>query len=78
MKRVLNCRASVSDAARMAAFHRNALHIAMAVAACLTANIRGSDTIPAPPQAKPIAIKGATIHPVSGPDIPAGTIVFEN
>src|SRR3954452_14806176 len=38
----------------------------------------GSDTMPAPPQAKPIAIKGATIHPVSGPDIPAGTIVFEN
>src|ERR1051325_3778225 len=39
---------------------------------------RGSDTIPAAPQAKPIAIKGATIHPVSGPDIPNGTIVFEN
>lgn len=39
---------------------------------------RGSDTIPAPPQAKPIAIKGATPHPVSGPDIPNGTIVFEN
>ena len=39
---------------------------------------RGSDTIPAPPQTKAVAIKGATIHPVSGPDIPAGTIVFEN
>src|SRR5437764_12919224 len=37
-----------------------------------------SDTIPAPPQTKPIAIKGATIHPVSGPDVSAGTIVFEN
>jgi len=37
-----------------------------------------SDTIPAPPQTKPIAIKGAMIHPVSGPDIPNGTIVFEN
>ncbi|HXM33369.1 MAG TPA: amidohydrolase family protein [Chthoniobacterales bacterium] len=37
----------------------------------------GSDNIPAPPQAKPIALKGATIHPVSGPDIPSGTIVFD-
>jgi imidazolonepropionase-like amidohydrolase len=38
----------------------------------------GSDTMPAPPQTKPVAIKGATIHPVSGPEIPSGTIVFEN
>ena len=36
-----------------------------------------SDNIPTPPQAKPIALKGATIHPVSGPDIPSGTIVFD-
>ena len=41
-------------------------------------NASGSDTMPAPPQTKPIAIKGATIHPVSGPEIPSGTIVFEN
>jgi len=39
---------------------------------------KASDTMPAPPQAKPIAIKGATIHPVNGADIPSGTIVFEN
>jgi imidazolonepropionase-like amidohydrolase len=45
---------------------------------CLAAKIEASDTIPAPPQTKPVAIKGATIHPVSGPDIPNGTIVFEN
>jgi imidazolonepropionase-like amidohydrolase len=44
----------------------------------LRAGARASDTIPAPPQTKPVAIKGATIHPVSGPDIPNGTIVFEN
>jgi imidazolonepropionase-like amidohydrolase len=44
----------------------------------VTATVNASDTIPAPPQAKPIAIKGAMIHPVSGPDIPSGTIVFEN
>jgi imidazolonepropionase-like amidohydrolase len=51
----------------------------LGVAALFVAAVaRASDTLPAPPQAKPIAIKGATIHPVSGPDIPSGTIVFEN
>jgi imidazolonepropionase-like amidohydrolase len=44
----------------------------------LAVNANASDTLPAPPQAKPIAIKGATIHPVSGPDIPSGIIVFDN
>src|SRR4051812_8392481 len=38
--------------------------------------ISASDNIPAPPQPRPIALKGATIHPVSGPEIPSGTIVF--
>jgi imidazolonepropionase-like amidohydrolase len=51
---------------------------AISAALSLAAIVNASDTIPAPPQAKPIAIKGATIHPVSGPDIPSGTIVFEN
>jgi imidazolonepropionase-like amidohydrolase len=60
------------------AFHRNALQLGIAAALCLAANANASDTIPAPPQVKPIAIKGATIHPVTGPDIPSGTIVFEN
>src|SRR5438477_11821188 len=45
---------------------------------CVVIAARASDTIPAPPQTKAIAIKGATIHPVSGPDIANGTIVFEN
>src|SRR5256885_13536899 len=48
------------------------------IALCLTGSMKASDTIPAPAQTKPIAIKGAMIHPVSGPDIPNGTIVFEN
>jgi imidazolonepropionase-like amidohydrolase len=43
----------------------------------LLPSIHASDNIPAPPQAKPIALKGATIHPVSGPDILSGTIVFD-
>jgi imidazolonepropionase-like amidohydrolase len=51
----------------------------LCVATLLAAAIaRASDTLPAPPQAKPIAIKGATIHPVTGAEIPSGTIVFEN
>jgi imidazolonepropionase-like amidohydrolase len=40
-------------------------------------NSHASDNIPPPPQAKPIVLKGATIHPVSGPDIPSGMIVFD-
>ncbi|MFL6590350.1 MAG: hypothetical protein ACJ8M4_09280, partial [Chthoniobacterales bacterium] len=44
----------------------------------ILAAAHGSDTMPAGPQIKPVAIKGATIHPVSGPDITSGTIVFEN
>lgn len=38
----------------------------------------GSDQIPAKPQDHPIAITGATVHPVSGPLIENGTIVLEN
>ena len=34
--------------------------------------------IPATAQTRPIALKGATIHPVSGPDISSGTIVFDH
>jgi imidazolonepropionase-like amidohydrolase len=37
-----------------------------------------SDPIPAKRQDHPIALLGATIHPVSGPEIPNGTILFDN
>ena len=47
------------------------------IALCLLTPSRASENIPARPQAKPIALKGATIHPVSGPEIPSGTIVFD-
>jgi len=57
---------------------RSALLIGIIAALFLAVGARASDTIPAPPQAKPIAIKSATIHPVSGPEIPSGTIVFDN
>ena len=33
--------------------------------------------VPAPPQQQPVALVGATIHPVSGPEIEAGTILFD-
>src|SRR5215213_5518852 len=36
-----------------------------------------SEQLPAPAQDHPIAIKGATIHPVSGPEIPNGVLVFD-
>ena len=36
-----------------------------------------SENVPAKPQLKPIALKGATIHPVSGPEIASGTILFD-
>jgi hypothetical protein len=45
-------------------------------AASLIVGAGASDIIPAPPQAQPIAIKGATIHPVSGPEIAGGVDRF--
>lgn len=36
-----------------------------------------NDQIPAKPQAHPIALIGGTIHPVSGPEIAGGTILFD-
>jgi imidazolonepropionase-like amidohydrolase len=50
----------------------------LVVVSCALRIACASDTMPAPPQSKPVAIKGATIHPVSGPEIPGSTIVFEN
>jgi imidazolonepropionase-like amidohydrolase len=37
----------------------------------------GSDQIPAKPQDHTIALTGATIHPVTGPAVEKGTIVFD-
>jgi imidazolonepropionase-like amidohydrolase len=38
---------------------------------------QASPEIPGKPQTGPIALVGGTIHPVSGPDLPGGTLVFE-
>ena len=51
---------------------------ALAMGSSVTVSLQASDIVPAPPQAKTIAIKGATIHPVSGPDIASGTVIFDN
>ena len=39
--------------------------------------LRANDELPAPPQTQPVVLRGATIHPVTGPDVPDGEIVFE-
>ncbi|HUH12099.1 MAG TPA: amidohydrolase family protein [Longimicrobiales bacterium] len=54
-----------------------ALALALVVAAAALPG--GAEAqVPAPAQAGPIALTGGTIHPVSGPAIEGGTIVFEN
>lgn len=50
--------------------------IAAIVLACLTHVALAAPEIPGAPQAKPIAIVGGTIHPVSGPAIVGGTLIF--
>ena len=37
-----------------------------------------SDQIPGAPQKKPIALVNGTLHPVSGPAIESGTLIFDN
>jgi len=53
--------------------------ITFGVAAVLSLStaLRASDQIPAPPQARPIAIVGADIFPCAAPPIPGGTIIFD-
>ena len=41
-------------------------------------SLYASDPVPAAKQNHPIALMGGTIHPVSGPEISNGTILFEN
>ncbi len=52
--------------------------IGISISLLTNALVFGSGQIPAKKQEKPIAIVGATIHPVTGPNIEAGTIVFDN
>jgi imidazolonepropionase-like amidohydrolase len=54
------------------------LKSALLILFVLTASTVASDQIPAPPQNKPIALTGGSIHPVTSPVIENGTILFEN
>ena len=51
-----------------------------ALVACLgawpRASVNASDTIPAPPQSRTIALVGGTLYPVSGPPIEKGTLLL--
>lgn len=40
-------------------------------------SLSANDEIPGAPQDRPIALVGGTIHPVSGPDVAQGTILFQ-
>lgn len=51
--------------------------LSMVLVVALASVLIASDQIPAPPQSKPIALIGGTIHTVSGPDIVNGTILFD-
>jgi imidazolonepropionase-like amidohydrolase len=55
-----------------------ALGALLALPAAFAGVAEAAAQVPAPMQDRPIALVGATIHPVSGPAIPNGTIVFEN
>lgn len=51
--------------------------LVLLLAAAPAALLRASDNVPAPAQSHPVVLRGATLHPVSGPDIPDGTLVFD-
>ncbi len=57
---------------------KNRFVAALAGAFLLTCGADASDELPAPAQSQPVVLRGATIHPVSGPEIPAGEIIFEH
>lgn len=59
------------------ALSRNSVAIGLAIFG-LAPGYRASDIVPAASQTRAIAVKGATIHPVSGSAIPSGIIAFEN
>lgn len=64
--------------ARTAALRSAAL--TMTLAGLVTLGLPGDleGQVPAPRQDRPIALVGGTIHPISGPAISGGTLVFEN
>lgn len=53
-------------------------HLAAALALALSIAPAGAhDQVPGPSQARPVALVGATVHPVSSPAVPGATVLFE-
>ncbi len=52
--------------------------ISFTIVACLASASSASDQIPGAMPKVPVAIVGATIHPISGPAIEQGNLIFEN
>lgn len=50
---------------------------ALAAALLLPALVAAGPEIPGPPQSKPIALVGGIVHPVSGPILEGGTVLFD-
>ncbi len=48
------------------------------VASIIPATVVASDQIPGAPQKKPIALINGVLHPISGPAIDDGTLIFDN
>jgi imidazolonepropionase-like amidohydrolase len=57
------------------AVRRALLHVLGAGALLFPAGVGAQ--VPAAPQSRPIALVGGTVHPVSGPAIPNGTVLFD-
>src|SRR6476620_7172200 len=49
----------------------------VAAASAVATVVQAHPQVPGAPQAKPVALTNAAIHPVSGPVIEKGTIVFD-
>jgi imidazolonepropionase-like amidohydrolase len=49
----------------------------MALVVCVAGVVNGNPEVPGSPQKQAVALRGATIHPVSGPAIEGGTLVFD-
>jgi imidazolonepropionase-like amidohydrolase len=71
-----------SDGVRLAIVRRWTFDVrrstfGMAVALVLTATAYAAPFLPGKPQERPIALVGGTVHPVDGPEIAGGTVLFD-
>ena len=64
--------------AKSLVIHHSSLIIVCCLLFIVDCRLMASDPIPAKKQDHPIALVGGMIHPVTGPEIPNGTILFDN